>query len=265
MRINYKDIQDMVESLGGLEEGETKNTFHCKHGHNNDRCYLTHKGHVILAYCHHCHGRGVLKVSNSYVKRALKPPVLPPAKVYTLPYDSLPATSKWPVEANTWLARGGVSVDLADRKGIVYSPKFDRVCIPVVFNGTYQGYTARRLKDNGTPKYINRTNTPDTFIYSCPAGGDTVVLVEDILSCIRVGEQMSAVALQGTSVSDTLLAYLTKHYTSFIVWLDNDNRQVKLNQAALARTLSLYGSVRLLKTDRDPKEMTDEQIKQALT
>lgn len=264
-RINPNEIQDMIDSLGGLEEGETKNTFHCKHGHDNDRCFITHKGHIILAYCHHCHAKGSKRVANSYVKRALKPSVLPPARTSALPYDSLPPTSKWPVEANVWLSRGGVNTALAMKKGIVYSPSLNRVCIPVVFNGEYQGYSARRLKDDGSPKYLHRQKDREKFIYSCPAGTDSVVLVEDILSAIRVGEYTSAVAVQGTSLTDTLLEYLTQHYTSFIIWLDNDNRHVKLNQAKMLRQLQLYGDVRIIKTDKDPKEMTDAEITAHLT
>lgn len=264
MKLTQKEMRTILDSVGGLEEGDTINTHHCKQGSNNDRLYISHKGDAILFYCHHCGGKGAIRVKYAAVKRKLSTGHhLPPRHSTTMPYDCVDASERWPIPAEKWLISCGIKKHEALSRGIKYSAKLNRVVIPIVFNGEYKGYVARQLDGEG-PKYLARCKDSTDFIYSLPSPTKEVVLVEDIASCIRVAEHTSCVALQGTDISEELLSYLITNWSSFIIWMDDDNPQVKLKQAKLLNRLGMFGSVKLIKTEHDPKTYSSKEIEEYL-
>jgi hypothetical protein len=265
MKFSYKEMEDMLAPLC-LEENQTANIHHCKQGHGNNRCYVTNKGDMTLFYCHHCGGSGGVKNRLARVKRALSPSSTALPRGFNLPHDVEKDVSKWPVEARVWLIQGKIEGHVAATRGLCYSPRLNRVCIPVVFAGEYMGYTARRIGDEG-PKYLARVKDKEGFLYVVhKVDNNNIVLVEDIMSCIRLSNLgYNCVALQGTHLTSRMLNYITSHYDNFSVWLDNDNPQVKMQQAKLKSELSLFGSVRLIKTEVDPKNLNDVEIKDTLT
>lgn len=262
MRFSYKEMKQMLNDLPNeLNENETINVHHCKSGKDNDRCYITNKGERILFYCHHCGSKGSIKNSLSAYKRATGKISYKLPPTYHLPPDCEFNPTKWPVDARLWLLRASVSDVLAKDKGMGYSPSLNRVCVPVTFEGEYRGYVARRIGEDG-PKYLARANNKDKFIYSNNINSTgTVVIVEDILSSIRISNLgYNSIAIQGTNITDSLLDYITDNYNNYIIYLDNDNRQVKLCQAKLKSQLSMYGKVNLIKAETDPKELNDDEL-----
>lgn len=265
MKFSYKELLELKESAGELGEHETANVHHCKHGRNNDRCYVTNTGEAYLFYCHHCHKAGKLfnKLA-SYKKHISKQEAKLPNS-YHMPSTIEKDVSLWPVEARIWPQQASLTRDQIEEVGMGWDERTGRVCIPVSFEGMYRGYVARRIRGNG-PKYIARRNDATKFIYTKHAVDDgRVVIVEDILSCIKLYYcGINAVALQGTAIDDSLLNYLTSNYSVFDVWLDNDNPQVKMNQVKALKRLELFGECRIIKTDKDPKEYDKEEIEEWL-
>lgn len=266
MRLPYKDLLELKEAAGDLEEGETTNVHHCKDGRNNDRCYVTNKGECWLFYCHHCGGYGKLNEKLATFKRKTKESSTT-SSLSKLPNSfNLPSTGesdvrRWPVEARMWTQRASLTREQIEEVGMLWDERSGRVCIPISFNGEYRGYVARLIRGDG-PKYLARRNDVSNFIYAKHCNPSSVViLVEDILSCIKLYYcGYNAVALQGTSIDDTLFNYVTKHYKEFVVWLDNDNAQVKINQVKLLTKLKLFGKTKIVKTPKDPKEYNKEEI-----
>ena len=268
MKFSYKEMRDILEDVGELEEGQSVNIHHCKDGHNNDRLYITNKGEVTLFYCHHCAKRGSLKNNLATYKRYTR---TSGEKRYhqssMLPSDINTVPSTWPVEALKWPLTARLSFTDMETLGLAYSPRINRVCVPVTFSGEYRGFIARRIEGDG-PKYLARYKQEDRdyFIYArCPYDSSTVVIVEDVLSAAKIEKAgYNVVALLGTHISDSLIHFISSNYSTYIEWLDDDNPDVKMKQVKLRHQLSLYGNVRLIKTPNDPKTYSINEIQDIL-
>lgn len=266
-RLSYKEMSSILEDVGEIAPKSSVHIHHCKEGRDNDRMYITNAEDAYLFYCHHCGASGSLRITNSAYKKhkaGLKHDSITHSSSIYLPSDTISDPTQWPVQASVWPSKAHLSYDEVGAMGMSYSPSKRRVYVPITFEGEYQGYTARKIfpEDPG-PKYLSRMKDKSTFIYSCQANNDPqVVLVEDILSARRLYLcGYNSVAVQGVNITDKLLSHLISRYKQFVIWLDDDRREVKMAQAKLKARLGLFGEVRMLKTEHDPKTYTDEEIK----
>ena len=269
-KFTYKEMRELLEEAGELEEGQSINIHHCKEGHNNDRLYITNKGEATLFYCHHCSKRGALKNKLAAYKkyaRASEGGTKHYHQSSMLPNDINTVPSTWPIEALKWPLTAKLSFTDMEALGLAYSPRINRVCVPVTFAGEYRGFIARRIEGDG-PKYLARYKQEDrdNFIYArCSQESSTVVIVEDVLSCAKLEKAgYNVVALLGTHISDSLIHFLSSNFSTYIEWLDDDNPDVKMKQVKLRNQLSLYGNVRLVKTPNDPKTYSIKEIQDIL-
>lgn len=198
-----------------------------------------------------------------------------------LPEDSVSLTSDSSTnEARLWLLSGGISLSLAASYGIVYSPKYRRVFVPITSSttGSLSGWIARSIYGD-RPKYIIKT---DPSIQSSVVfrsddrlllpGRDTlrydVVVTEDALSAIRVGRLVPARAILGTTARDKELEIFSGLDPSGLrigVWLDGDKAGRK-GRENVVRKLSLMGAdVERINTPRDPKKYSNREIRRILS
>lgn len=249
----------------------TIHVHHCKDGQQNDRLYITRRDNGdVVAYCHHCGKSGYHREAFSRVKRSKKcySEVQNIARCndkLLLPRDSTSEIADWPAKASIWIHGAGIKQDTAKKYGIVYSEYWDRVIIPVHKDGDLVGYQARNLlRSSSEPKYVTITNDREHMFWIGDKVTDNVcVICEDVLSAIRCNKFVSSVALLGTKLSDYGLNYLSQ-FSEFIVWLDNDNPEVKKSQMSIKRRLSIFGKTRIIKVNKEPKHMSDEEIKKCL-
>lgn len=266
----------------------TVNKHHCKHGKDNDKLFITRcdDGYTILAYCHHCDYRGKFDERDTLTVEQIQSftPVPKDNDKYVMPTNTQMIGTAGTVMAEDWIIKAGVSVEEAWNHGIVWSPWLKRVVIPVYTFGQLSVMQTRRIMfDDKGPKYCNYKNfeglpfrsfTRDVTkinlilkqVKKVPLR-KRVVLVEDALSCIRVGRHLPCVALMGTHLSDVVLAYLIKRgFTEFNVFLDDDNPEVKMKQQDLYRRLRLFGDVHVIHSGGvDPKEMKEHGLRKCLT
>lgn len=137
----------------------------------------------------------------------------------------------------------------------------ERLILPHYLDNKLKYYEGKYLgSDHKISKYITIGTKKELFkTFSGYAAG--VVIVEDILSAMRIGEVYPAIALRGTKLSDDQLLDLAKTTTNFLVWLDNDlpGRQASDNIAA---KLAWTGYVNIIHSDKDPKYYSDTKIKE---
>ena len=109
---------------------------------------------------------------------------------------------------------------------------------------------------------------------------NTVVLVEDYLSAIRVGQHYDTYCLWGTKCSYEFLKELFDSYETVLVWLDNDEtKEINSGQEASKKICKMVNSILSYKnrkrlvplwqvvnvvTDMDPKCYSDSEIKNIL-
>ncbi len=168
-----------------------------------------------------------------------------------------------PAAARIWTLKAGLMPDLASsRYGMRYDPKTRRVCVPLI-----GGFIARAVFSGDSPKYI-RSGTMDQTVYQLDGWygnrPDTVVVVEDILSAIKVSRSgFNALAILGTSVSEGA-AMAMGEYNHVVVWTDGD----KAGDAAYKKIkgkLALFDTdVSRIRTDDDPKNLNAFNIQQLM-
>ena len=90
--------------------------------------------------------------------------------------------------------------------------------------------------------------------------GETVVIVEDIISATKVARCTSALPVFGSNIPLQTLTRLVARFKNLVIWLDKDMAGKSVAAAERARQFG-FESVRSVITDRDPKEYTDEEIK----
>lgn len=104
---------------------------------------------------------------------------------------------------------------------------------------------------------------------------DTVVLVEDYISAIRVGEIENCIWLAGTNITNSMLNYITKNYSNVKIWLDGDTPGQEASQKARKKLVKMYElmnikfafncpksrSVSNIVTELDPKEYSNSEIR----
>lgn len=241
--------------------------------HNSPTCAGTSKSirverlsdGSITAKCFRCGAIGrdlresgslrVLKESLREVEQAAKDRPLG-----ELVYD----TTKWPVLAWQWVRQYGITEGEIKEYGLCYAVERRRVLLPIWWAGEKVGYQLRKIYDDDPgPKYDTRCRGGVGFMSFSPVINNEVVLVEDILSAIKVGRVARTIALLSTNITQAVRTYLSQ-FDRFHVWLDMDNPQVIRSAVKLLNTLDLFGKTHLITTMKDPKCYDESYIKEAL-
>lgn len=123
---------------------------------------------------------------------------------------------------------------------------------------THGDFSEARAFDGRKPKTISHGQK--TLLVM--GEGTPVVLVEDILSAIRVGRVTSAVSLFGSHIPKDWIPLLTRLSREYILWLDEDKYAESLKQARMLRTLGLNATV--VRTPEDPKAYDVSTIRKVL-
>lgn len=179
--------------------------------------------------------------------------------------------SSWPLPERCWLYKAGLTNDQIKELGIYYHEPTGRVILPVFEAGKLVYFQARSV--SGVPKYLNPTVDRGSVV---PKYGDAgpIVLTEDILSAVRVGQVAQGWCLLGVALDLKVLAQLQRLGTEVLVWLDPDwDRPGRPGQAAAAdicRELALAGIPHAnIVSKKDPKlhsrQQITEYIQEALT
>jgi len=191
-----------------------------------------------------------------------------------LPFDF---TTDIPPSEAVWLYKAGVASVIANHYGFGYSPSLRRVILPIYKDGVLHGYTARSTI-NERPKYIEKVVSPTSTIFvadpglalAWPDDGSAVnvpdcVLVEDILSAVRVGRWVrTCIALLGTQLPSLSLGSNGERNT-VAIWLDPD-KAGKAGASRLQRSLVLQGyETKLIRSAKDPKFYSNREIRRLLS
>jgi DNA primase len=183
--------------------------------------------------------------------------------------------------AMSWLLTNGIGERLWTLYGIGYAEKLDRCIIPITHAGSTSGFIARSLDPRQQPKYLTRFKGDALgYFYSRDLGGPArhrgklstgldLVLTEDAVSAIRVGEHIQTAGLLGTTLGGREAALWSDlalcDNPTIGLWLDPDAAG-KRKRAEIRRQLILMGAdVRIINSDRDPKLYSDDQIQEFLT
>lgn len=129
----------------------------------------------------------------------------------------------------------------------------------LVFNANV--FQNARNFNNTFPKYISRgTIRGNEVIFH--KSKNYVIIVEDSVSAIKVGRVCSSVAIHNSVIPHELLMRLSKDYDNLGIWLDPDKQKEMLGESKKAAIY--FNNVKVIWTDKDPKDFTTKEITQIL-
>lgn len=250
--------------------GELTRYSHAECGDRTDRLYVKRVAGGFLYHCHNC----APKFSGFYAskdpclsprqtEKALLPP---PPKHYGLEDNGtliMPNhfTTDMPMVARKWYMKYGISEDEAAISEFMWDPHSERLILPVFDEeGRLIQYQSRAVYDNQQPKYVT-TCVANRRPHFEIKNNETVVVVEDVLSAIKVGRVCSTLCLHGSFIEPDLAKKL-REYKDVIIWLDADKYDVACKAA---RQLASKGiKVSVAYTSEDPKEYSLIRIRQVI-
>lgn len=197
---------------------------------------------------------GVYGGSNEQQFRRSGPPRIPPDATHKL--------AEWGIRARHWLRKASLTQEEVEHYGLLYSPTRDSIYIPIPPGGLQiknfsKGWTG--------PKYINYLPTDTRAVINSRSSTSTLCIVEDVVSAIVCSRYVDSLPLSGTYLSDATINAIKRKYNNFIVFLDDDNRQVRMRQLHIGRKLEMYGNVRIIKgLGADPKHLSATQLEELL-
>jgi DNA primase len=159
---------------------------------------------------------------------------------------------QWAEDCRAWSNKQNREISVGER--LIY-PVYD-------IDDTLVVMECRSLDRTDQFKYISQGNKQDNIFRSKPGkyNDGSVVIVEDILSAIRIGESYPTVAVLGCKPGKGKLKQIAECGTEYIIWLDGDEPGQK-GAKKLKSYLSQFGPVVNIVTDEDPKCYTDEEIR----
>ena len=184
--------------------------------------------------------------------------------IYTceLPTDF---TNEIPREGRMWLFEAGITESTWRIHNIGYSEEMARVILPVYdASSNLVWFQCRAILAGQQPKYLQPSSGRDNILFESYGRetSDRVIVVEDILSAIRVGKLCKSVSLLGTKISTAQIILLSK-YDRITTWLDSDKAGVQ-GAYRIRKALELVTSTDNIVTELDPKLLSDKQIRREL-
>lgn len=210
-------------------------------------------GHEYCFRCGYMAGRRTLGTASPRV-----------AATIALPAD---VTTQLPVEARTWLGQYSLGRLDLQQNHVMWSDKWSRIIFPyfnesglLAWQGRYIPCGMNKVEVNGKApaKWFSQGKIHE-IIHPIKVVKREAILVEDIVSAIKVSKFCGAIPIFGSSISQQHMLRLKILVDRVWYWLDPDMRTKSVKLANLSRLLGLEANV--IFSDKDPKEHTNEEIK----
>lgn len=162
-----------------------------------------------------------------------------------------------PNHAKEWLAKYELTKEQLDVLSPLYSFNKDLLIFPIYAQGELIMYQGRYFGDNPKhPKYL--TYGAKDVLHILGKQTDSVCVVEDIISAVKVSTVMQAMPLWGSNLSLKDATRLSKMFTTLVIWLDHDKAKESVKQRQAFAPL-FQQSLSII-TELDPKEYSHEAI-----
>jgi DNA primase len=177
-------------------------------------------------------------------------------------------TQDIPLEGRLWLYSNGITDTLKWKYNVGYSKRLRRVVMPVYnTQGDLIWFQCRALVKGQKPKYLQPSGDKSSVVFQSKTEEDKgtkgrVVVVEDIMSAIRVGEVVNTISLLGTKADTNQINTLSR-FDNVITWLDSD-RAGRHGSKTIRQAVGLLTNTQDIVTELDPKSYSNQQIETIL-
>lgn len=226
----------------------------CPNCHSRDNLGTWDDGST---WCFGCHTYTPPTKSIENLKRKLLISKTSPKGEVYLPDDASPVIPKVAME---WLGKYhltkqefyALNLYYSQHKDLLIFPFFDAEKNLIAWQGRYFG------SNKDYPKYVTYGVKDMLSMFPCKEGSKTVSVVEDTISAIKVSRFVDTMALLGSHLSLKTANRLSRLYPHLIIWLDSDKYKEALKMSE--QYAPLFESVKVVYTDKDPKEYNSEEI-----
>jgi len=266
--------EHFAELLTQVPLGEERSFDHCECPAGMDtrrRLRIRNTDRAYLIYCFNCGGHSVVPHGTRSYIRTIKELLADQKELETkglgdtvMPGGLVSDPRHWPVKAQAWVGQYITTTEAIDNE-ITYSHDWQRVILPVYEDGKLIFWQARAVHPGQSPKYISVKGVPKPMAWKHSSNKKwqgCIVIVEDILSAIKVSRVVDSVALLGTSPDIDCLSERLKEYNYVGIVLDPDAAGTT-KSIELHKRLSLVcrGKViRWLGHTKQPKEMDNAEL-----
>jgi len=174
-----------------------------------------------------------------------------------LPSD---VTTELPFEAKDWLKQYQLTRLDTNRNHVMWSDKWSRLIFPyfnevelLAWQGRYIPCGKNQVNINGKApaKWFSQGKIHE-IIHPIKVVARKAILVEDIVSAIKLSNHTGAIPLFGSSLSTQQILRLRTFVNEVWLWLDPDMRNKSVKFAHVCNLLGLTAHV--IFSDKDPKE-----------
>jgi hypothetical protein len=169
----------------------------------------------------------------------------------------------YPRHVVEWLGKYGISPEEGIKNGWKYGAKRDQLVF--VFKdegGKVVVAQARNFWEGAKTKYYNQ-GSPESLLPIFQSGSvraQKLVVVEDAVSAAKIARQCDAMPCLGSHLSNSKLARIRAlGYQQLVFWLDGNKWKESTLMSDRAKLLGF--KTKVVFTEKDPKEHSDEQIK----
>ena len=214
-------------------------------------------------YCWSC-GYSRSAKGTEKLKEALQRTDTTIAKTVSLPRD---ICFELPVIARDYLRKYSLTQEDINVNRIMWSEEWQRIVFPYFDGERLLGWQGRYLGNQSNKgKWYSQGDLKD-IMHICgtrgtPTNERTLVLVEDVVSAIRVGHTVACAPLFGSHLSVKNALRYNILYPELVLWLDKDKEKYSMSCAHQLQMLGLHCIS--ITTDKDPKEYSDKEIREIL-
>lgn len=166
----------------------------------------------------------------------------------------LPAdvTTELPYEARQWLNKYELTRLDISRNHVMWSEKYSRIVFPYFNEAELLAWQGRYIGEDKTKAKWFSQGKIHEIIHPLQVHQRQAVLVEDIVSAIKLSNHTGAIPLFGSSLSTQQILRLRTVVNEVWLWLDPDVRNKSVKFAHVCNLLGLTAHV--IFSDKDPKE-----------
>lgn len=178
----------------------------------------------------------------------------------TLPTDCSEAFS--PIAKN-WLTANGIFTPDIIKYRIKWSQSNGAIILPIYDDDNKLVMYQMRYLDR-KPKYLTRGNLGNHLpVFSNDStvnliNTNTVVVVEDFISAVKVGYHLHTMPLFGSHFHLNKMKALSVMYNNLLIWLDPDKFDAAIKFAQQAAVV--FDKVKVIRSTNDPKEYAHYEV-----
>ena len=211
---------------------------------SGDNLAVYSDGHEYCYRCGYISGRKILTTTERK-----------PISQIVLPAD---VTTELPFEARAWLGQYQLARLDLNRNHIMWSEKWSRIIFPYFNENELLAWQGRYVgTDKTKAKWFSQGKIHE-IIHPVQVTKRKAILVEDIVSAIKVSRQRGAIPIFGSSISAKQILRLKTVVDEVWYWLDPDMRTKSVKMARTSEMLGLKAHV--IFSDHDPKEHSHDDI-----